>query len=62
MTREPTPGGGFERMVQRRIFSTDVIPRRIVTRFTIRSGQLERVSIVLEDHAHSRFHRHEPGW
>ncbi len=72
---EPTPGGAYERMVQRRIFSSDGIPRRIVARFTVRSGQLARVSIVLEerrkdcegqvirfDDAHGRFHRHEPGW
>jgi hypothetical protein len=72
---EPTPGGGYERMVQRRIFNRDGIPRRIVARFATLAGQLVRVSIVLEerrggcegqvirfDDAHGRFHRHAPGW
>jgi hypothetical protein len=72
---EPTPGGGYERMVQRRIFNSDGIPRRIVARFSTLSGKLVRVSIVLQerragqegqvirfDDAHGRFHRHEPGW
>lgn len=72
---EPTPGGGYERMLQRRIFDPDGIPRRIIARFTTLGGRLVRVSIVLEerrdgregqvmrfDDAHGRFHRHIPGW
>jgi hypothetical protein len=72
---EPTPGGGYERLVQRRIFDSDGIPRRVVARFTMLRGRLVRTSSVLEerrgglegrvirfDDAHGRFHRHALGW
>jgi hypothetical protein len=72
---EPTPGGSYERMLERRIFDPDGIPRRIIARFTTVRGQIARVSVTLEerrfgregqvmrfDNAHGRFHRHAPGW
>jgi hypothetical protein len=72
---EPTPGGGYGRVIERRIFDPDGIPRRILGRFAVVGGRLIRVSIVLEerrdrqlgqvmrfDDAHGRFHRHAPGW
>ena len=72
---EPTPGGSYDRVVERPVFDADGILRRIVARFTTLRGKVARMAVVLEerrgsvegqvmrfDDAHGRFHKHRPGW
>lgn len=71
---EPSPGGGYDRVIAIPVYDPDGILRRIMIRLRGR-GRFGRVAVALEerragvdgqvirfDDAHGHFHVHAPGW